>query len=65
MKLLRQIHRIHVTMGVDLRIHKLQPPGPQWSEVSVFPVWVKLAVGIVFWLKQCLLAKMFTKSTNY
>ena len=48
MKLLRQIHRIHVTMGVDLKAHKLPPPGPQRSELSVFTVRVKGGVDIVF-----------------
>ena len=28
MKLLRQTHRIHVTKGLDLKNHKLQPPAP-------------------------------------
>ena len=57
MKLLRQIHRIHVTMGVDLKTCKPPPPGPQRSEVSVFNVRVKGAVCIVFLIKTVLVGQ--------
>ena len=66
MMLLNGIPSITTVRPKDLQARD-QPGLPQGSEASVFyvPYWrVKEAVGIVSWLKQCLLANI-TKSINY